>query len=641
MASTFMLGAQVFIEPGQGKERVENWFRLLEQHGMTTSRIRLFEDHLKDNGHWDYDIYDFAFDMAAKYNIKLLVTLFPSDNSLGGFKFPRDEKHLSEIESYITHVVKHFKDHPALDCWVLQNEPGVEDRSKEDSVWSKYQSKSSSDKNEHLTGTSGNWTSMDWEMYFRDYTTWYLNWIADIVKKYDKKNMTHVNNHQLFTNLPQYNFKKWMPFLSTLGVSIHASWHLSFFKRSQYTMAIAAHCEIIKHASFPKPYWITELQGGNNIFSGFNPMSINAKDIAQWVWTGIMSNAERIIFWTLNPRGKGDETGEWNMLTYQDEPTDRLLVSKKIVSIVSHHSDFFRHATPLEPVVTLLYSIESMIALEKTMSNGFKDTYKGRKQGAHILSVLAYYETLMELGIPCEIKNIDEFNWSESNEGHTILLANAVAIASDVIISLYNFVENGNNLIMTGMTGFYDENMQNVYQKKSPFRELTGADLKGFEFIGELGEININDSKLPVHMLIGELTNYTASVISQTNGKITGVRNTYGDGHVTWIPSLVGLGSWQNTNEGLAGFLLNELSHKLDTLPFHLEKYTPGILIKTSRYKNEYTSMIINCNNYKIAIPFRGNSVRISSIWFGEASYIGNKIVIDANDTAIIRWLNE
>lgn len=47
---------------------------------------------------------------------------------MGGFKFPRSKAHLLEIADYIEAVVSHFRGHPALDTWVLQNEPGTAER---------------------------------------------------------------------------------------------------------------------------------------------------------------------------------------------------------------------------------------------------------------------------------------------------------------------------------------------------------------------------------------------------------------------------------------------------------------------------------------------------------------------------------
>ncbi len=187
-------------------------------------------------------------------------------------------------------------------------------------------------------------SSPEFELFWRDYTTEYLGWIAKIVREEDPKGLTHVNNHLLFSNLPQYDFPQWMPFLSTLGASIHAAWHLGYFERQQYTMAIAANCDIIRSAAEPKPFWVTELQRGTNIFSGFDPLCPSEDDIAQWLWTCIGSGAERIVFWTLNARASVAEAGEWGMVTFQDEPTDRLTMSGNVAKVLLEENIFFEKA---------------------------------------------------------------------------------------------------------------------------------------------------------------------------------------------------------------------------------------------------------------------------------------------------------
>lgn len=123
------IGAQVFIEPGQTDKQIDGFFRILAQHGFETARIRMFGAHLlRPDGSWDFTLYDKAFDAAGKHGVKLFATLFPPTDELGdvgGFKFPRSKAHLLEIADYIEAVVSHFRGHPALDTWVLQNEPGT------------------------------------------------------------------------------------------------------------------------------------------------------------------------------------------------------------------------------------------------------------------------------------------------------------------------------------------------------------------------------------------------------------------------------------------------------------------------------------------------------------------------------------
>ena len=66
-----MIGAQVFIEPGQTKEDIDTWFRILDNAGMKVCRIRIFETHMhRADGSWDYSLYDEAFRAAEKYEIK-------------------------------------------------------------------------------------------------------------------------------------------------------------------------------------------------------------------------------------------------------------------------------------------------------------------------------------------------------------------------------------------------------------------------------------------------------------------------------------------------------------------------------------------------------------------------------------------
>ena len=124
-----LIGAQVFIEPGQSENEIETCFKAMRTAGMEVARIRMFGSQMiREDGTVDFRLYDHAFDCAEKYGIKLFATLFPPTDELtdvGGFKFPDSIEHLHEIEFYIRTVVTHFSVKPALYVWVLQNEPGT------------------------------------------------------------------------------------------------------------------------------------------------------------------------------------------------------------------------------------------------------------------------------------------------------------------------------------------------------------------------------------------------------------------------------------------------------------------------------------------------------------------------------------
>ena len=643
-AQTPIIGAQVFIEPGQNKEDVEKWFKLLEDHNMPVCRIRLFEEHINlGDGKWDFSRYDYVFDMAQKHGVKILVTLFPSDKSVGGFKFPKSEEHQKSIEEYIRQTVRHFKDHPAFDTWVLQNEPGDYSYSKNEyslprfEKWKAQQIKSSG--NEYMKG------SLDFELFWRDYTTEYLGWIAKTIREEDSKGLLHVNNHLLFSNLKQYDFPKWMPFLSTLGASIHAAWHLSYFERQQYTMAIAADCDIIRSAAEPKPFWVTELQGGTNIFSGFNPLCPSEDDIAQWLWTCIGSGAKRVIFWTLNARASVAEAGEWGMITFQNESTDRLTMSGNVAKVLLEEKDFFEKANIVKSDVNLIYSPESMIMFsEKTMSSQFEEDIPGRGKGAHIKSILSYYETLLEMGISSNVKQMDQFDWELKTENHRIaILANMLSIPAEFKDKIYTFVENGNKLIVTGLSGFYDENMHNVYMSTDPYRELFGATLKEYKFVRGSFDIQLTDPqiKLPSHLVKGIIKTDNAKVIGISNKDIIAVRNQYGKGEVVWIPSLIGLGSWQKDKTLFATFVKEETKGIVKQLPFVLADHSKNVLLKTMKSGDDYLTILVNMKDENTNIALEKNVNKKAKLIFG-GKLIKNvdirNIRLASQETVVIMW---
>lgn len=73
------VGAQVFIEPGQTSSQIDGWFKTMAENGMTMCRIRMFESYMKQSdGHWDFSLFDMAFQSAARYGIKVYATLFPA-----------------------------------------------------------------------------------------------------------------------------------------------------------------------------------------------------------------------------------------------------------------------------------------------------------------------------------------------------------------------------------------------------------------------------------------------------------------------------------------------------------------------------------------------------------------------------------
>ncbi len=641
-----MIGAQVFIEPGQTKQDIETWFRILDNSGMKVCRIRMFETHMhRADGSWDYSLYDEAFRAAEKYDIKIFATLFPADskNSVGGEKFPESEEHFRQITAYIKNMAEHFRHYKSLFGWVLQNEPGTggsipdNDFTREQlKKWKASQVASGYDSKGYMTET------FESKRFLVDYETWYLRWIASEIRKYDKDHYLHVNNHQIFENVAEYDFPSWRKFLTTLGASAHASWHFGYFNRDQYTMALAANCDIIRSGAGNLPYWITELQGGNNIWSGNAPMCPTGEEITQWLWTGIMSGAKGVIFWTLNPRGSADEAGEWAMITFQNEPSERLSAASEVINALNKNSNLFSNAVPADKKISILYTRESLWAELRSQMGG--QQIEGRSKGAVIKSALAYYEILSENGIGCNFSEINEFDWEKEDfSGMTVILAHQISIPSIFWNRIENFVSKGGKLIVSGLTGFFDENMHNVMKTGFPPEKLFGSTISEFRHMGDKFEINLISPEiiLPAHWMQGIIKNHNSKAIGKSGDEITAIRNHYGNGEVVWIPSMIGLGARRGSSEPLSAFLRQELENSLIYNPVNLKKYEKGILMRTMKSNRSYLSVIINKNtdtrNLEISIP---ESLRPVVIFSNKSGSVSNRNIctIHPEETLIIRW---
>src|ERR1043165_5633452 len=84
-----MIGAEVFIEPGQATQEIDTWFKRLKEAGMTLTRIRMFERYMHTaDGKWDFSLFDEAYKAGEKYGIKIYGNLFPATpfTDVGGFK---------------------------------------------------------------------------------------------------------------------------------------------------------------------------------------------------------------------------------------------------------------------------------------------------------------------------------------------------------------------------------------------------------------------------------------------------------------------------------------------------------------------------------------------------------------------------
>lgn len=627
-------GAQVFIEPGQTQSQIEGWFKTLSENDMTVCRIRMFESYmLQPNGEWDFTLFDYAFHAADKYNIKIYATLFPATEKtdIGGWKFPKDDAQKESFSAYIKALVTHYKSFPALYGWVIINEPGTDGNypqtdflRNERMQWDKkYPARDYKENGYPILMTTRD------KEFINEFTTSFLGWIAGEIKKYDDSHDIHVNPAGVFTNYGEYDFPVWRHFLSSLGGSAHPSWHFGYFSRQQYSLAMLALAELLRSGAGNMPWFMTEIQGGNNTYSGVNAMCPTPEEIIQWLWIVLGCEGKGSIFWMLNPRSSGIEAGEWGMIDFQGKPSERLLAAKKVSEAVQKHSNSFRSPKIMSSGIDIVYIKESLWA-ENLMGRN-RDNYQGRTHGAVIKSSIACFRALTERGLNVGLKEISEYDFSQSDyTGHSIVIANQISIPTRYKKCLETFVARGGTLFIEGLSAFFDEDLHNTMNTGFTFESLFGGNISEFVLEDNLFTLNVNRYELPVHLWYGKIANNESPVLE----------HTYGKGRVIWCPSNIAMGAWVSDNfEPLSNYLYEILPKSAEIVSF--DRYHENIILRTLKVGKEKLLICVNKSKQKEIITLNNLPAinRLIPIYATpDCSLIGNKITMSPEGVLVIKW---
>ncbi len=676
-----LLGAQIWIEPGQTKEEIDDWFRTLAASGMPVARLFLMWNYLEPApGRWDFALYDAAFAAAERHQVRIVATLTahhgpPHRGYLyrsQGARIVDTAEHLAEAQEYIARVVGHYAKSPALDTWMLMNEPGqpatpdalaVSEfrgwlRGKYGSVeklnaaWlTAFPTFDAIRYDERWAEGGWTWPSafLDWHTFWRVHMTAHLAWVASEIRRYDSRHPTHVNPHALVDNLSTMSNDPpaWRGFLGSLGASIHPGWHFGLLARDQFALGVSYVCDLVHGAAGTKPFWVTELQGGNNLYSATRPLDPTPADIAQWTWTALGAGAERVVYWLLNARRQGGEAAEWSLLDFQQRPSERLREVSKIAAALEKNASFFAAAHPLAPRVSVVLSLETM-----TLQDNYKWTDSpGRSPRAHLLAALGVYQSLLELGVPTAVELAHAYDWRASSTAPRVaILPHVTAISLEQAKAIEAFVQNGNTLLVTGLTGLFDPEARAWPLGRSPLEAVLGARLREVRLVAERSSLALSEPPLvlPFHLWEGDLETTSAVAIAHDGERITAARQRWGKGEAIWIPSLVDLGAWLYDREPFSRFLASLLAPLRDELRQKAVTFAgrePGVVLRVLESGRRTVAVVTNGEAGPRSVALATQLGGAPSLVYGDAACAptadGCLLALGPRATAVLLWGQE
>ena len=668
------VGAEIWIEPGQTQTQIDDWFRLACENRMFSVRLFMMWNFIETSpGTFDFTLYDYAFDAADKYGIEIEATLcaihapvFYSDRFRGRPQFNElfpSEEIMDAASGYIRETVTRYRDRKSLGSWWVLNEPRRFDpesplAQRQLQRWAENRYGSIDAVNENWitayksfddikydslweNGSYFSWPvpSIDWRLFQRDFLTYNLNWIAEEIRKHDNSHVVTMNPANVFESAYQYDLPAYRDIFDVYGASMHASWQLRFLPRDCYAYAVAGISEILRGSAPDGKFWVSELQGGNNIWSGKDAMCPDSLDLAQWVWTGIGSGARKVIYWSLNYRRQGIEAGEWGLFGFGGEPTDRSRVTEKINRTLQEYGDVFKSARPVSSNVTLLLSPETMRVLLHI--DPFGCGAEKFDKDAHVHSLLAWFIALQQYGCQADIKYLEDYGWESSEAGRTVIMADMVAVPDSMVQPVKKFVAEGNTLIMEGLTSFFNEYEVNVIQDGFPFCDVVGGKLEDLRMRDTLNMTSLYRSRMvwPSYMWLPVVRAETAEVVGYHEEGSCALRNNYGKGLSLWFPSCLSMGTSYDDLSPLSEIIARELTETIHSQPFYFKNESPGLLMRILETENEYVTVIVNNRNVPAKttlVPYGAENAEV--IFSLNSSFRNFKVNFAPRGTIVIKW---
>lgn len=201
----------------------------------------------------------------------------------------------------------------------------------------------------------------------------------------------------------------------------------------------------------------------------------------------------------------------------------------------------------------------------------------------------------------------------------------------------------GSYLIVTGLSGYYDQDMSCLMMGRFPLAECFGGSVSEFKVTGNYFGLELDGGlKGPVaaHLWRGIIRPTTAECIGRYGTDICATRNRYGKGVVYWLPSPIDLGGYGRDNSGLIALYANLCRDEIAACPVRFRSPQSGVLLRLARTPDALAGYVINMSGSDRKIRLAADpSLRNARLIEGGGSLSRNNTLhLAAGAVAICVW---
>jgi beta-galactosidase len=515
-----LLGSAYYVNTEDTPDQVRAGIQAMSQAGLKLVRIFLQWTHVEPRqGHWDWSQYDAVFEAAAAGGLGVIVTL-TALNPPGWMQVSFGPQDIGPLDDplywqravdYIRRVCGRYTNHPAMHSWILSNEPQLflaQDQAILERFRKFLEQRYGGDiasLNRHYyrqvesfdqvgfagTGTEGGFSGyterLDWLDFVGQRLLEILSGIKAVIRACNDKHPIHVNPHALLHDMYPRGQSIWAEgrLVDFLGCSAHPSWHSTRFLDDRLHQSVALFADLMRGATRAarRYFWVSELQGGANIFSGINYLGPSGEDLRSWVWESLGAGARAVVFWCFNTRTNGFEAGEWGLVDQQGRPSPRLVEVSGIAALLDKHQSTFSASLPARAPVALLFS-EATWKLGTLEGQGLDPGLpRNIQMGADALA--GAWMACADAGLSVDILDEIDLQHGLANDYPLMILPGCTALEDASMSALHAYVEHGGNLLADGLCGYKDPNGWVRSVAQNPLNVLFRASLADIQAVPE------------------------------------------------------------------------------------------------------------------------------------------------------------
>lgn len=492
-------GSHLFVNP---EDTTGDLFpRLAELAGAGFTLVRLFMtwNQLEPRpGVFRWTPFDEVFDEAGRLGMKVVPTLMAVSppgwmgltNGLQEIADLDDPAFMDAALAHAHRVVTRYREHPALDSWILWNEPGRRPRPDSPHVIRAYQAYLADEYGSveafnqsayrpvasfgeilpppsEQSGFVSHHGRIDWLRFCVANLQTHLGRLAATVHELDPDHPIHVNPHRVSQCLAEDGQSIWeeSDLVDFMGCSAHPAWHSVRFPRDRYGDSIAMFADLARSATRDPAghFWVTELQGGTTLMSAFESLHATPAESRQWLCQGVASGAKAVVYWCANARTDGYEAGEWDLLDLHGRPTAQLDAIADEIRRLTPHAERLSRARPPRADLAILVSEQSEV-LDLADGNGESAANPRNRQKTADAVSGAY---LLAADLSLEVRFMDLRRLAETPVGEmppVLVLPGTVVLDTASLEKLEDIARSGRLVVGDGLCAW-----------KTPHGRLAGS----------------------------------------------------------------------------------------------------------------------------------------------------------------------